>query len=225
MQPSRTAIIDIETAGLSPDQIDGEVRRYFTRDAITEDDIKKAEDAFSLHPSTAHIVAIGIMEPDSLTGRMYFQAQGSQQLKIPMEDGGVTYVACTEAELLTKFWSEAQRYTTLVTYNGRGFDFPFIIMRSAMLGIKPTRDLMPSRYSDSHIDLMDRISFYGSFRRNVSLDVWCRSFGLKSPKEQVAGYMVSEMFRQGKFMEIARYCAEDIRATCTLYNKLKGYVV
>ena len=47
--------------------------------------------------------------------------------------GAVDYVACAdEAELLTEFWEVVLHYDSIITFNRRGFDVPFLYMRSAL---------------------------------------------------------------------------------------------
>ena len=92
-------------------------------------------------------------------------------------------------EILEKFWNTVKSYREIITFNGRGFDCPFILIRSAVHKIKPTKDLMPNRYNGTHIDLLDQLTFYGASRRRFSLDMWCKTFGIKSPKEEgITGY-------------------------------------
>ena len=50
--------------------------------------------------------------------------------------GPVEFVPCAdEVELLTAFWDVAKHYDKVVTFNGRGFDVPFIYLRSALLNV------------------------------------------------------------------------------------------
>ena len=100
------------------------------------------------------------------------------------------------------------------------------MLRSAILRIKPTINLMPNRYdARSHIDLLDQLTFYGAFRK-FSLDFYCRSFGLKNTKtEGMSGEKVEEFFKQKKFMEIARYCADDVKATAELFLLWEKYQI
>ena len=84
---------------------------------------------------------------------------------------------------------------------------------------------MPNRYGDAHIDLFDQLSFYGATRRKFSLDMWCRTFGIKSPKEDgITGYDVKELFKAKRCLEIARYCVGDIRATRELLFYWEKYI-
>ncbi|MCX5657493.1 MAG: hypothetical protein NTZ48_04630 [Candidatus Omnitrophica bacterium] len=100
------------------------------------------------------------------------------------------------------------------------------MIRSAIRKIKPTINLMPYRFDPKeHVDLFDVLSFYGSVRKKFNLHMWCKAFGIKSPKESgVTGYEVGDMFREGKFMEIARYCLGDLQATRELLSYWERFI-
>lgn len=105
------------------------------------------------------------------------------------------------------------------------FDAPYILMRSAVHKLHPTKDLMPNRYSLSHCDLLDLLTFYGAVRRKFSLHMWCKAFNIKSPKEEgVTGNEVPGLFKQEKFLQIAKYCAGDLYATKELYEYWDQYI-
>jgi predicted PolB exonuclease-like 3'-5' exonuclease len=136
------------------------------------------------------------------------------------EDGLVEFVPGTEQEILGHFWETVKKYTQFITFNGRGFDCPFLMLRSMLLDIKPSRNLVPYRYSTNEsCDLMDQLSFYGAFRK-FNLDFYCKGVGIKSPKsEGVTGLDVAPLFAEGRFREIAEYCLRDVRATAELYER------
>ena len=93
-------------------------------------------------------------------------------------------------------------------------------------GIRPTRDLLEGRYlyqqrGAKHIDLQDQLTFYGAWHKRPSIHLFCRAFGIDSPKEGGAGDEVAPMYKAGKYLEIAKYNAGDIRATAALYERWK----
>src|ERR1700721_2298783 len=56
------------------------------------------------------------------------------------EAGPVEFVPrADESELLTAFWDVAKHYDNIVTFNGRGFDVPFIYLRSALRNVPISR--------------------------------------------------------------------------------------
>ena len=75
------------------------------------------------------------------------------------------------------------------------------------------------------MEVADQLFFYGAVFRKASLHLYCRAFGIESPKAAgVTGDDVSALFREGKCEEIARYNVRDIVATAELYKKWQQYL-
>ncbi len=225
-------ILDIETVGKDLDSFDDMSKDYLLKFAKTEEDIQEVKDSLSFYPLTGEIVAIGILNPDTDRGAVYYQSPQIPQsgelftLDAPQyEEDGFKFIPGSEREIIERFWETVKNYSHIITFNGRGFDCPFIIVRSAILKIKPAKDLMPNRYNDSHIDLLDQLTFFGAVRRRFSLHMWCRAFGIKSPKEEgITGYDVKSLFLEKRYLDIARYCTGDLKATKELYNCWERYI-
>jgi predicted PolB exonuclease-like 3'-5' exonuclease len=174
-------------------------------------------------------VAIGLLDYHKNEGAVYYQAPGQRNAEV--KEDGVSFKQMTEKDMLAKFWELAERYQVFITFNGRAFDMPFIMIRSAVHGIRPTKDLMRGRYlyqnnpEALHIDLAEQLSFYGATRRKGSLHLWSRAFGIPSPKAGgVTGDDVGPLFKKKKFLDIAKYNVRDIRATRELYTKWESYL-
>ncbi|MCL5024548.1 MAG: ribonuclease H-like domain-containing protein [Nitrospirae bacterium] len=216
-------VVDIETVGKDFNSLDKEAQDYLLRWAGTEEEIREVKESLSFYPLTGEVVAIGLLNPDTGKGAVFFQTPGDLQL--PFEEEGISFQPGTEKEILRKFWDTVKGYDQIVTFNGRSFDCPFILVRSAVHKIRPSRDLMPNRYNGSHIDLLDQLTFFGASRRKFSLDMWCRTFGIKSPKsEGITGYEVKSLFQSGRYVDIARYCVGDLRATAELLSYWENYI-
>jgi len=216
-------IFDIETVGKDFESLDTTIQEYLLRYAETDDEKEEIKDRLSFYPLTAEIVTIGLLEPESQKGFVFFQTTGDPLL--PFEEDNILFESGTEKEVIQKFWNTVKRYKHFITFNGRSFDCPFIMIRTAVNMIKPSRDLMPNRYGDIHIDLLDQLTFFGASRRRFSLDMWCRTFGIKSPKaEGITGYEVKDLFKTGRCLDIARYCVGDLRATRELLSVWENYI-
>ena len=220
--PSRV-VIDIETIGADFESFDEISREYLLKYAQNEDEVKAVKEGLGFSPLTGEIVAIGMLNPDTDKGAVYYQSP--EVLQEPLVEEGIEYIADTEAGILRKFWDTVKYYDQIITFNGRGFDAPFLLLRSAIHKIKPTKELMPNRYNLSHCDLIDVLTFYGAVRRKFSLHMWCTAFGIKSPKEEgVTGYEVPELFKKQEYLTIARYCVGDLYATKKLFEYWDRYV-
>ena len=223
-------VFDIETVGVEFDSLDEISKDFLLKFAEDENAIKEIKEGTSFSPLTGQVVAIGILNPDTDKGAVYFQADSKTK---NYEKDNAQYIACeNEKELLAKFWEVASHYDQFITFYGRGFDCPYLIIRSAIHKIKPTKNLMPNRYETeqfgkiiTHVDLLDRLTFFGSFRGRRSLHLWCQAFGIESPKAKgTTGYEVADLYKNKKYKEIAEYCFDDIKATRELYKYWEKYI-
>lgn len=216
-------VFDVETLAFPFASFDESQQEYLLKFAKTEEEREETIQRLSLTPFTAQIVAIGMLNPDTRQGKVFFQAEGLESAFI--DEGLVQLIPCTEQEMLAHFWKSIAHYKQFVTFNGRGFDCPFVMSRSALLGVKPSRNLMGSRYAvNDHCDLLDQLTFYSAMRK-FSLDFYCKAFGIKSPKESgVTGLDVGRLFGEKKYREIAEYCLGDVKATAELYRKWAEYL-
>ena len=227
-----TLIFDIETSALPLDNFDEVQQEYLFREAEKIADgpareTKRGEikQFMSLWPLTSQVVCIAMLNAETQRGQTLFIAEDFEDQA--GEGGPVEFVPCAdEVELLTAFWDVAKHYDSVVTFNGRGFDVPFIYLRSAVLNVPISkRNWLGYRYAtDPHCDLAEQLTFYsvsgreGAARR-FNLDFYCKAFGLESPKSHgVTGMDVGALMAAGKFRDIAEYCLRDVRATVELYK-------
>lgn len=211
-------VIDIETLGFPFESFDEVRQEYLLKFSETDAEREEAVQKLSLYPTTAQIIAIGMLNPDTNHGKVVFQSE--EPIDVFSEDEQVHFVSCSEEEILGQFWNDVTKYDQFVTFNGRGFDCPFLLLRSAILRIKPSRNLMPYRYDASiHCDLLDQLTFYGATRK-FSLDFFCKSFGIDSPKSHgITGLDLGRLFGEKRFRDIADYCLGDVRATAELFRR------
>ena len=230
-----TLIFDIETVGERWDAFDAVTQtalsRWVTKTARSKseeqallDDLK-ANLGFS--PLTGKIVAIGLYDKERHQGAVYYTGKGDEG---DVPSGDFVLKQRSEKEMLKEFWEGAKSYDTFVSFNGRSFDVPFLVHRSVSHGIRPSCNLMEGRYlnqqrSVRHVDLLDQLAFYGAVPRRGSLHLYCRAYGIESPKtEGVGGDDVAELFMQKRFRDIALYNARDVLATTELYEKWLSYL-
>lgn len=129
----------------------------------------------------------------------------------------------SEEDLLRAFWVLAGNADVVVSYNGRGFDVPFVQGRSLIHGIDARVDLLSNRFSlRPHLDLYYAL---GQTRGPSSLDVVCWALGLTSPKEAMDGSMVATTYEKGDIASIALYNAGDVRATTGVYQRVRDRVL
>jgi uncharacterized protein YprB with RNaseH-like and TPR domain len=227
-----TLVFDIETIGENWGAMDETTQdvltRWIRKESGSDDEyqvrLTDLQEGLGFSPLTGSIVAIGMHDVERNRGAVYFSAPDGTASDFTENE--YRFRVMDEKTMLQEFWRGAQSYDTFVTFNGRAFDAPFLAIRSAVHGIHPSVDLLSNRYLSlqrgcKHVDLADQLSFYGASRfRGASLHMFCRAFGIESPKVAgVSGDDVAGLYQAGEFAVIARYNARDIRSTAELYQK------
>ena len=216
-------VLDIETLAFPFDSFDEKQQEYLLHFAKTEEEKTDALLKLNLYPATAQIIAIGMYNPDTERGKVLFQS--NERVDTFSENEMVHYRSGNEKEILAEFWDDISKYGQFITFNGRGFDCPFLHFRSAMLEIQPKRNLLPYRYDATvHCDLLDQFTFYGAVRK-FNLDFYCKAFGIDSPKSHgITGLDLGTLWNEKRFTEIAEYCLGDLKATAELFRRWEQYL-
>jgi 3'-5' exonuclease len=217
-------VIDIETVGTPWDEHDAYVREYLIKgmnDAEAEEEKRRG----ALSPFTGRIVAIGVVNAETRRSCAMYEVPGQTEV-VTRRDANRTLISGTEKQILEKFWDYLDRGDRFISFNGRQFDGPFLMIRSAIHGIKPKRDLVGNRYRfHPNCDLREVLNFNGTVnarQMRFNLDLACKAFGIVSSKtEGMDGRAVETLYRAGRHEDIALYCLEDVRATSELYLKLE----
>ena len=223
-------VFDIETAGYDFETLSESQQEYLLRYVEQEpDETKKMllkEEAIrytSLYPLTSKVIAIAMLNIE--TGGTLILYEGEESEDYIIEEKNLKYKSVPEEKMLTLFWEYVKKTEQVITFNGRLFDVPFLMIRSAMLKIKPTKNLIGNRYDKTtHIDLLDQFTFHG-LTRKFNLDFYCKAFNIESPKSKgVTGMEVKELYSAGRIKDIAVYCGEDVKATYELYKIWNEYL-
>ena len=110
----------------------------------------------------------------------------------------------------------AKNKPVLVSYNGRRFDLPVIMLRSLKYGLNMEWFVKTSEYSrryppTKHLDLCDILAEYGA-ASYTSLDNMSHLVGLAG-KKGMEGSKVKEEFEKGNLELIRNYCLHDVVLT------------
>ncbi len=223
-----TYVVDIETVGVPWDTLDERTREYLQSRTMTESEREAVPHRLGLSPGTGRVIVIAMQNVTSgpkggVLVESSARGEGAGAWSDSTGPMGYHRYDGDERAMLEEFWRMVAKAGRIVTFNGRAFDGPFLMLRSAMLGVRPSLNLAGYRFSvDSHCDLAEVLSFYGAVRTNYSLDYWCRRFGITSPKEEgLDGSKVQPYYEAGRLEEIVSYCVRDVVATAGLYAALK----
>jgi DNA polymerase elongation subunit (family B) len=162
-----------------------------------------AKDA-ALSPRTGRVAAVGLV-----TGR------------------GDDLSICTEDErlVLAHTVKAIREADVCVTWNGLTFDFPFLAVRAAILGVDlpGTFSFAPylRRYvTRPHCDVRAILTQWDS-RAKGTLGDWLTAFGL--PPKTGHGSDVAALWAGGQFDAIRQYAADDAVRELALYRRVAPY--
>jgi len=130
------------------------------------------------------------------------------------------------------FWRgwEGYRRPTLVSFNGRTFDVPLMELAAFRYGLSltgwfnnaaPAYERHRHRYNvQSHMDLQELLTNFGSTRFSGGLNLASNLLG-KPGKMDVQGYMVQDLYNEGKLAEINDYCRCDVLDTYFVFLRTR----
>ncbi len=223
-------VIDIETVAIEENEFSESQREFILREALKIEDenlrSKKEDESIrlmSLFPFTGKIISIGLMSVDRQS--IYVMYEDNEQNEWFSKEMNCKFKSMSESQMLSCFWKYVNKCNHLISFNGRNFDLPFLMLRSSILEIKPSRNFLKSRYdSKYHTDLLECFSMFG-LTKKFNLDFYCRAYDIKTPKsDSINGMEIRELYKAGRRKEIAFYCAKDVYASCRLYEKWDKYL-
>ncbi|HEX7409673.1 MAG TPA: ribonuclease H-like domain-containing protein [Candidatus Binatia bacterium] len=228
-------VFDLETiADLTPENRDGIAGLAKGRDMTPE--------AYGgLCPPLARVVCISWFDLAAQKLGALFDASlcaGEYSVSMDIEAGSGDIRTCevqgcdSEAHLLKQFGRVVEQHLVrpqaqLVTYNGRGFDFPVLIHRSIKHRVIEGRELFMKAVGENryrpliHLDLQDAVTFYGAASR-FPLAAYAIGYGGRSPKHELDGSKVWGAVQSGQIIDVVRYCVGDVLATAHVYLCMNG---
>jgi len=127
------------------------------------------------------------------------------------------------ADMLTRFCSKP--YRNLCAHNGKEFDFPYIARRMLINGINLPDILDIAGKKPWEVQFIDTMELwkFGDYKHYTSLALLCEVFNIPTPKDDIDGSMVGEVYwKDGDLERIAIYCEKDILATAQLFLRYQG---
>lgn len=215
-----TLVFDIETIGVPFESIEVTSQQYLLdrEKAKTEEEITAAQSKTGLYPLFGYVGAIGLLD-----SRKKGVVLLLNEKSVEMDDKRYTCeVFASEKELLVRFWEIVKKYQRFVSYNGAGFDWPFLVFRSGVNRVKVSVSIRQFNKDDNNIDLAAEIP---PSRTQYKLSEVTKALGLSNPKEAgVDGGDVTGFFATGRQAEVAQYVARDVSSTLELYELWRTYM-
>jgi predicted PolB exonuclease-like 3'-5' exonuclease len=126
----------------------------------------------------------------------------------------VSFYGIDESQMIEDFWNHIRTndIRTLISFNGDGFDYPFLVKRSLIRRQKIVKNI-------TLIDLRKVVnSFYTSYNKFEKGDAafWAQTLGI--PIQTTNGGTMPILFLEGKYEEIKKHCEEDVMVTEKLFD-------
>lgn len=113
----------------------------------------------------------------------------------------------------------------LAAHNGKEFDFPYLCRRMLINGLTIPSQLNShgkKPWETNYLDTME-IWKFGDYKNFTSLNLLAAIFNIPTPKDDIDGSMVGEIYWQTNDLErIKTYCQKDVITTARLIQKFKG---
>ena len=110
----------------------------------------------------------------------------------------------------------------LCAHNGKEFDFPYLCRRLIINGVKIPKQLNISGkkpWEINHLDTMELWKF-GDHKHYTSLNLLAAVLEIPSPKDDIDGSQVSEIYWKNQDLERIRfYCQKDVVTLARLIQK------
>jgi uncharacterized protein YprB with RNaseH-like and TPR domain len=124
-------------------------------------------------------------------------------------------------DMLTKWDSENNK--CLCAHNGKDFDFPYLCRRLIIHALPIPQILHISGkkpWEIQHLDTMELWKF-GDYKNYTSLNLLARSLGIPTPKDDIDGSKVGEVYwQQHDLPRIVNYCQKDVITVAQVYLRL-----
>ena len=113
----------------------------------------------------------------------------------------------------------------LCAHNGKEFDFPYIARRMVVLGIDLPEKLNlfgKKPWEVPHLDTLELWKF-GDYKTFTSLSLMAHVLGIPSPKDDISGEQVRDVFYKEKDIDrIVAYCEKDTVTVAQIILKLRN---
>ncbi|HEY4785706.1 MAG TPA: 3'-5' exonuclease [Bacteroidales bacterium] len=126
-------------------------------------------------------------------------------------------------DMLTTFSSK--KNIQLCAHNGKEFDFPYIARRILVNGLQLPKLLDIAGKKPWEVNFIDTLELwkFGDYKSFTSLELLTKIFGIPTPKDDIDGSMVADVYwKEKNLTRIVTYCEKDVLAVAQLLLKYKG---
>lgn len=211
--------LDIETVGAveSYSQLDEQMKHHWAKKSqwIKHSDEQTPEQLYSrsgIYAEFGKVICISVayLKDETLRIKSFI----NEDEKTLLEDFAV---------LLNNHFSKD--YHRLCAHNGKEFDFPYLCRRMLLNGIALPYALNVTGKKPWETSFLDTLEMwkFGDYKHYTSLDLLATLFHIPSPKDDIDGSQVHDIYWQTKnIRRIANYCEKDVLTVVQLFLRYNG---
>lgn len=224
IKPEDIMFLDIETVPVSPsfDELDPLRQVLWDRkSAYFRNDIQSAGDVWQRAGIYAEFgkiicISVGLLKDKNPYGFRLKSFFGSDE-KI---------ILTGFSELLSKY--SKNHDILLCAHNGKEFDYPYIARRMIINNIPIPVILDNAGKKPWEVKLLDTMELwkFGDYKSYTSLDLLSSILGIPSPKDDIDGSMVADIYwKEQDIKRIVRYCEKDVLTVAQIILRFMNFPV
>jgi len=209
IKPEDILFLDIETVPVSPafDNLDPQMQALWNKKSVHfRSEMQSPGDVYEragIYAEFGKIICIsaGLLKDKNPFGFRLKSFFGEDEKMILTEFSG----------LLSKY--AKNRDVLLCAHNGKEFDYPYIARRMIINGLPIPEILDNAGKKPWEVKLLDTMELwkFGDYKSYTSLELLSSILGIPSPKDDIDGSMVAEIYwKEHDIKRIVRYCEKDV---------------
>lgn len=211
---SKILFIDVETVPMLPNyddlsedwqQLWDKKARYIVKDEQLPSDVYERAGIYAEFGKIICISVGGINKHNEVKIKSFFGDDEAELLK-------------EFAKLLNQHYKTDEHF--LAAHNGKEFDYPYIARRMLVnkISLPKLLDIAGKKpWEVKHIDTLELWKF-GDYKHYTSLELLAKLFDIPTPKDDITGADVAEVYYQEKNLDrIVKYCEKDVITLIKLY--------
>ena len=229
IQPEDLIIIDIETAPVSPDfELLSEEWKNLWQEK-TQYSLPEGMSPGEFYPKRAGVMAE--FSKIVCISMAYFNKEDHLRMRVK------SFYGFDEKEILQQFLTTINKIEAhnsrwcFAGHNIKEFDIPFICRRLVINYLPIPRYLDFQNMKPWETNIVDTFQYwrFGDYKHYTSLKLLAAAMGIPSPKDDIDGSMVGDLFWNGTEEErvknlkrIAVYCQKDVITTGNIFLRFKN---
>ncbi len=152
----------------------------------------------------------------------YFNPRKEQEFRVTSFYGEETNLLKAFKNLIICHFNQSQHL--FCAHNGKEFDFPYIARRMLIRGIELPKKLNLYGKKPWEVPYLDTLELwkFGDYKHYTSLRLLTHILGVPSPKDDIDGSQVYEVYYKKEDIDrIRRYCEKDVIALAQILLRLR----